>query len=120
MSDYWKDYILHRPGTPGGEQARLEASRARAPSFPSVRITDPVPPALSPPRPARKLTKLDLVVGVVVFIVAWAALSRSVTGEVWGAAAIAFFAGAIATRWWRPLLVLGIFGIALIAYFHSK
>jgi len=36
------------------------------------------------------------------------------------AAAIAFFAGAIASWWWRPLLVLGVVAIALLAYFHSK
>jgi hypothetical protein len=66
------------------------------------------------------LRKLDFVVGIVVFLMAWAALARSFSGDAWGAAAVAFFAGAMATWWWRYLLLLAVVGIAVLAYFHSR
>ena len=120
MSDYWRDYTLKRPGTLGGEQALLESARANRPALPSAPTGPDFPVGPRPPRAARKLTKLDFVVGFVVFLTAWGALLNSNRGDVWGAAAVAFFAGGIATWWWRHVIVIAIVGVALWLYFQHK
>ena len=77
---YWDDYIIKRPGTPGGEQARLEDIRVQS-SFPSGILpgTDDYsgperPPITGPPRVKRQLTKIDFIIGGVVFLVTWRSL----------------------------------------------
>ena len=77
---YWDDYIIKRPGTPGGEQARLEDIRVQS-SFPSGippgthDYSGPeTPPITGPPRVKRQLTTIDFIIGGVVFLVTWRSL----------------------------------------------
>jgi hypothetical protein len=109
---YWDDYIRKMPGTPGGEQARLEDIRARS-SFPDY--AGPETPKISDPPPVkRQLTKIDFIIGGVVFIVTWMILAASSTMDGGAAFTVAFFASAIAGMWWRSLVFIAVAVVVLI------
>jgi hypothetical protein len=107
----WDDYNAMRPGTLGGNTARDEFKRAiTPPSFspPKPEIPDiPVgqPP---PPRVKRQLTKIDFVIGAVVFLVTWMMLASSSSMDGGTAFVFAFFASAIAGMWWRTLVFIAL------------
>jgi hypothetical protein len=111
---YWDDYIRKMPGTPGGEQARLEDIRAQS-AFPDYsgrktpRISDPPPPRIK-----RPLTKIDFIIGGVVFVVTWMMLAASSTMDGGVAFTVAFFASAIAGMWWRSLVFIAVVVVVLI------
>ena len=112
---YWDDYNAARPMTPGGEQRISEAQRPAefpvAPPDPVIADLPGLPPPVKqrPPKVKRQLTKVDLLIFVVVFAVAWIMLAAS-TMDAGNAAVFAVFAGAIASMWWRSLLVIAIVG----------
>jgi hypothetical protein len=114
---YWDDYNVVRPGTPGGEQRIAEAQRpADFPvALPEPKIADlpglPPPVKQRPPKVKRSLTKLDFLIFVVVFFVAWIMLAASIGAG--NAAVFAVFAAAIASMWWRSLIVIAIIGVIL-------
>jgi len=111
---YWDDYIIKRPGTPGGEQARLEAIQAQS-TFPDY--SGPRTPTISDPRPPRvkrQLTKIDFIIGGVVFLVTWMMLAASSSMDGGAAFTVAFFASAIAGMWWRSLVFIAVVVVVLI------
>jgi len=111
---YWDDYNVVRPGTPGGEQRLAEAQRPAefpvAPPEPEIADLPGLPPPVKhrPPKVKRQLTKLDFLIFVIVFFVAWIMLAS--TMDAGNAAVFAVFAGAIASMWWRSLIVIAIVG----------
>lgn len=121
---YWDDYNVVRPGTAGGEQRIAEAQRPAdfpaAPPEPEIADLPGLPPPVKqrPPKVKRSLTKLDVLIFVVVFFVAWIMLAASM--DAGNAAVFAVFAGAIASMWWRSLLVIAIVGaiIFVIAFMN--
>jgi hypothetical protein len=118
---YWDDYIRKMPGTPGGEQARLEDIRLQT-SFPSGVPPEnqdysglPETPTIPRrPRVKRQLTKIDFVIGGVVFLVTWMMLAASSTMDGGAAFTVAFFASAIAGMWWRSLVFIAVVVVVLI------
>jgi len=111
---YWDDYIIKRPGTVGGEQARLEDIRAQN-SF--LDYSRPKTPTISdppPPRVKRQLTKIDFIIGGVVFLVTWMMLAASSSMDGGAALTVAFFASAIAGMWWRSLVFIAVVVVVLI------
>lgn len=123
------DYFVMRPGTPGGEKAISDFKRQITPlSFPSPDKLGPVSPA----EPKRKgvlrqsqapsvpfeATKLDVLVSLMVWVVTWIALYRSLGGL--GAFCVGIIPAGIAIRWWKQLLVLGIVGIVVLVWLRSR
>jgi hypothetical protein len=119
---YWDDYIMKRPGTVGGEQAIFENIRAQADIVPRPRTPEvpefpdlPQAPAIPRrPRVKRQLTKIDFIIGGVVFIVTWMMLASSSNMDTGGAVTVAFFASAIAGMWWRSLVLIAVVVVVLI------
>ena len=107
LMGYWDDYNAARPMTPGGEQRLVRSATGIrlpvAPPEPKIPDLPGLPPPVRPPKVKRQLTKLDLLIFVVVFVVAWIMLAAS-TMDAGNAAVFAVFAGAIASMWWRSLL----------------
>ena len=122
---YWDDYNVVRPGTPGGEQRLAEAQRPAdfpvAPPEPEIADLPGLPPPVKqrPPKVKRQLTKLDLLIFVVVFVAAWIMLAASAMSA-GDAAVFAFFAGAIASMWWRSLLAIAIIGGVIFVFAFLK
>jgi hypothetical protein len=115
---FWRDYRLERPGTLGGEIRRNEQSFAQPfPSAPSLPAASDSPHT---PRVPYQFKKLDLVVALCVFLATWLVLWRSSNMGGGTAAAVAFFSGCLAGRWWRQLLIVFVIALALTAYFHSR
>jgi hypothetical protein len=120
---YWDDFSVARPGTPGGEQRIAEAQRpadfAVPPPEPEIADLPGLPPPVKqrPPKVKRQLTKLDFLIFVIVFFVAWIMLAS--TMDAGNAAVFAVFAGAIASMWWRSLIVIAIIG-AVLAFAFMK
>jgi hypothetical protein len=119
---YWDDFNVVRPGTPGGEQRIAEAQRPAdfpvAPPEPKIADLPGLPPPVKqrPPKVKRSLTKLDFLIFVIVFFVAWIMLAASAM-DAGNAAVFAVFAGAIASMWWRSLIVIAIIGVILAIAF---
>ena len=119
---YWDDYTLARPGTPGGEQRRLEHIQASVPIFPGPPASEipefpdlPQAPAIPRrPRVKRQLTKIDFIIGGVAFLVTWMMLAASTSMDTGSAITAAFFASAIAGMWWRSLVFIAVVVVALI------
>ena len=121
---FWDDYNAAPPMTPAGEQRLAEAQRGF--DFP---VAPPEPviadlPGLSipvkqrPPKVKRQLTKLDFLIFVIVFFVAWIMLAS--TMDAGNAAVFAVFAGAIASMWWRSLVVIAIIGGVIFVFAFLK
>jgi hypothetical protein len=126
LSKYNEDYLAMRPGTPGGEDALQTFKRQiTPPSFPSpTRIhskpdvkAQPKPHVEAPPRQPWKMTKADLLVAAVVFLIASLILWRGYKMDGWGAISLGFLASGIAARLWKALLTLGIAGTAIWFFF---
>ena len=121
---YWDDYSIARPGTPGGEQRISEAQRPAefpvAPPEPEIPALPGLPPSVKqrPPKVKRSLTKLDFLIFVIVFFVAWIMLAASMDGG--NAAVFAVFAAAIASMWWRSLLVIALVGAIILVFAFMK
>jgi hypothetical protein len=125
MSKYNEDYLAMRPGTAGGEAARETFKRqimppSYAPASPK-RIADSKPNVEAPRREPWKMTKADFLVAVVAFLTTSLILWRGYSMSGGAAISLGFLASGVAARLWKPVLTLGIAGIAIWFFFlrHS-
>ncbi|HEY4029809.1 MAG TPA: hypothetical protein VGM25_05660 [Caulobacteraceae bacterium] len=127
-----RDYTMGRPGTIGGELKRNEEinQQIAAQSYASFAPTAKSSDGKADPRDARAAATprappkpyvfkpLDIVIAVVVFLVTWLTLSRSMGGGT--AAAFGAFGGIVAARFWRVALALLVVVVLLAVFLHHR
>lgn len=120
---YWDDYVRKRPFTWGGETAIRDAQPKPLPLPPAPRPWGqaPTPPRPSKPEPV-PLTRGDLAIAAVVWLVAWMILWRSTDMGGLGSACVAIFPAGIAAKWWKQLLTAAIvMGVLWLLFMkHAK
>ena len=119
---YWDDYVRKRPFTWGGEAAIRDAQpKPMFPTRPTKEPWEEVQKRPKPPKPV-PLTRGDLAIAAVVWVVAWMILWRATDIGGLGSACVAIIPSGIAARWWKQLFVAAIVGGVIWLFFinHSK